>query len=49
MAVRNIQLGTVDLCLVIAHGPVQLVNECFLRVHLLLSDAAGRNQGGISL
>ena len=49
VAVDNLQLGVIDLRLIGAHRAVELVDQRLLRVHLLLRDAARRNQRRVTV
>src|SRR5579862_437672 len=49
VAVNDLQLRVVDLCLIGAHGALKLVRQRLLGVDLLLRDAPRRNQSCISV
>ena len=44
-----LQLGVIDLRLIGAHRAVELVDQRLLRVHLLLRNAARRNQRRVTV
>ena len=49
VAVNDLQFGVVDLRLIGPHRSLKLVGQRFLRIDLLLRNAAGRNQARIAL